>query len=113
MSIVNRPWRATARGIVVRVRLTPKTSTDAIDGLEDTGDGPAIKARVRALPSEGEANKAIEKLLASWLAVPKTAVAVTAGAKSRVKLLTVAGDPVVLERSLTDRLARLGRGEKG
>ena len=95
----------------MRVRLTPKSSTDAIEGTEETADGPAFKARVRALPSEGEANAALVKLLAKWLDVPKSTVAVTAGTKSRVKLLTVAGDPVVLEGSLTEKMARFGRVE--
>jgi hypothetical protein len=96
----------------VRVRLTPRSSRDAIEGIEDTADGPALKARVRAVPSEGEANAALERLLASWLRVPKAAVSVSAGGKSRVKLLTVAGDPGVLERALINTLAGLDRGKE-
>jgi hypothetical protein len=92
--------------VIVRVRLTPKSSADAIEGVEATADGPALKARVRAVPSDGEANAAIERLLADWLGVPKRSVSVTSGHKSRVKLLTVAGEPDVLERRLTSTLVQ-------
>ncbi len=106
MTSPHSPWRSVTGGVVVRVRLTPKSSADSVEGLEETADGPAIKARVRALPSEGEANAAVSKLLAAWLGVPKSTVAVTGGAKSRVKLLTVAGDTVMLERLLGEKTAR-------
>ena len=42
------------------VRLTPKGGRDAIDGIEELADGQCVlKARVRAAPSEGEANDAL------------------------------------------------------
>ncbi len=102
-----RPWRPAAGGVVVRVRVTPKSSKDAIEGIEETAEGPALKARVRAVPSEGEANAAVEKLLAEWLGVPKSSVAVTAGGKSRVKSLSVSGDTAEVERRLEERLGPL------
>ena len=95
-----RPWRPISGGIVVRVRLTPKSSKDAIEGVEETAEGPALKARVRAVPSEGEANAAVEKLLAEWLGVPKRSVVLTAGGKSRVKSQTVSGEAALLEKRL-------------
>ena len=102
-----RPWRAAAGGVCLRVCLTPKSSADAVDGITATADGAAFKARVRAIPAEGEANAALVKLVAGWLDVPRSGVRVTAGAKARVKLLSVAGDVDMLEKRLTDRLARL------
>jgi len=45
---------------VVSVRLTPKGGRDSIDGVDTLADGTAVlKARVRAAPSEGEANAAL------------------------------------------------------
>jgi uncharacterized protein YggU (UPF0235/DUF167 family) len=76
--------------------------------LETTAEGPALKARVRALPSEGEANKAIERVLADWLGVPKTSVTVAGGGKSRVKSLKVTGEVRELEERLRIRLGALG-----
>ena len=84
---------ATAGGcVIVRVRLTPKSSLEAVEGVEPTAEGPAFMARVRAVPAEGEANAALERLVARWLEVPKSAVHVTHGGKSRVKSLTISGE---------------------
>lgn len=94
--------------MLVRVRLTPKSSADRIDGIEETADGPALKARVRAVPEDGKANTAVARLVAEWLGLPKSAVAVTGGLKSRVKTLTVSGDPAQIERALSERVAAFG-----
>ena len=49
-----------ADGIVLAVRLTPKGGRDSIDGVDTLADGTVVlKARVRAAPSEGEANAAL------------------------------------------------------
>jgi hypothetical protein len=90
-------WRLVDHGIVVRVRLTPRAARDAIEGIEATAQGPALRARVRAAPEDGAANAAIERLVAGWLGVPRSCVAVTGGARSRVKSLTVTGDPDTLK----------------
>ena len=66
----------------------------------------AIQARVRALPEDGAANKALEELVARWLGVPKSSVALVAGGKSRVKSLRIAGQPATLERILLDRTTK-------
>lgn len=99
------PWRIVQGGLAVRVRLTPKASRDAVEGVEVTADGPALKARVRAVPEDGAANAAVERLVATWLGVPKSSVALTAGGKSRVKTLTVAGDGAALAAAASVRLA--------
>ena len=104
------PWRPGSNGLRIRVRLTPKAARDSIDGLEATADGPALKARVRAVPEDGQANAAVARLLADWLDVPKGAVTLAAGGKSRVKLLTIAGDGPELAKRAT---ARLSQGKSG
>ena len=86
-----------AGGVTLAVRLTPKGGRDAIDGIEHMADGRAVlKARVRAAPSEGEANAALIRLIAKGLGVPPRDVALSAGATARVKRLTIAGDPPTL-----------------
>ncbi len=99
-----QPWRTSDGCVIVRIRLTPKSSLEAIDGVTPTAEGPAFTARVRAVPAEGEANAALERLVAKWLDVPKSAVRVTQGAKSRVKSLTVSGKTDCLERRLSAKL---------
>lgn len=94
------PWRETAEGVLVRLRLTPKSSRDAIEGIEATAEGPALKARVRAVPEDGAANAAAALLLAKWLGLPKSAVAIAAGHKSRVKCFLVTGDRTAIVEAL-------------
>lgn len=65
---------------------------DRVDGVSDGAGGEAIAARVRAVPSDGEANKAVVRLIADWLGVPKSCVALTAGQKSRIKTVTITQD---------------------
>jgi len=96
-----RPWALAAGGVSVAVRLTPKGGRDAIDGIETLSDGRAVlKARVRAAPSEGEANDALCRLIAKSVAVPPRDVALVAGATARVKRLVISGDGPTLISAL-------------
>jgi uncharacterized protein len=75
------------------VRLTPKSGRETIDGIELLADGRCLlKVRVRAAPSEGEANEALCRLIAKAVHVPPRDVAIAAGATARIKRLTIAGD---------------------
>jgi len=66
-----------------------------------------LKARVRAAPSEGEANAALCRLLAKALGVPPSRVDVVGGATSRVKRVKVTGDPRALGAAL-EKIAHAG-----
>lgn len=102
------PWRVGNGCVIVRVRLTPKSSLEAVEGVGETAEGAAFLARVRSAPSDGEANAALERLVARWLEVPKSAVRLTHGAKSRVKTLTINGDSGCLEERLRAKLREAG-----
>ncbi len=81
-----------AGGVALAVRLTPKGGRDAIDGIEQLADGRSVlKVRVRAAPSEGEANAALVKLIAKAVGVPARDVVLAAGATARIKRLTLSG----------------------
>lgn len=97
------PFEAGARGVELRVRLTPKSSSDRVEGVCESAEGPAIAARVRAVPSDGEANSALERLIADWLDISKSSVSLTAGHKSRIKTVTISGEGF----ALVARIARL------
>lgn len=99
-----RPWRTGAGCVIVRVRVRPKSSKDMIDGVDPTADGPALKVRVRAVPADGEANEAVERVLADWLGVPRSSVSVASGHRSRVKSLQISGDATSLDSRLAARL---------
>jgi len=97
-------WTAAADGLLLSVRLTPKGGRDAIEGVGRLADGRAVlRARVRAAPIEGEANAALQKLLARKLGVAARDVRLLAGATARLKRLKIAGDGTALASRL-DRL---------
>lgn len=96
-----RPWTLTAAGVTVAVRLTPKGGRDAIDGIEQLSDGRAVlKARVRAAPSEGEANAALGKLISKALGIPPRDVSLVAGATGRIKRMAISGHGPTLMAAL-------------
>jgi uncharacterized protein len=106
--LYGRPWRVASAGIKMLVRATPKSAREGVDGLIATPQGPALAVRVRAAPDKGEANRAIERLVAEWLGVPKSRVAVPAGAKARIKTVEIAGDAARLAALIEARLGRRG-----
>jgi uncharacterized protein (TIGR00251 family) len=100
-SASERPWTLAVDGIVLAVRLTPKGGRDAIEGAEALADGRTIlKARVRAAASEGEANAALVRLLASTLGIRLADVTLVAGAKGRIKRLKITGVGATLAAAL-------------
>ena len=95
------PWRYSAQGIAVSVRVTPRGDSDAIDGIETLANGRSVvKVRVRAIAEGGEANRAVIELLAKALGVPKSHARVLSGATSRLKQIAVDGDPRRLGEAL-------------
>ena len=99
--VADLPWQVAANGLALTVRLTPKGGRDAIDGVERMADGRSVlKVRVRAAPSEGEANDALMRLIAKSLGVPPRAVILVTGQTSRVKRLKIAGPAIALAETL-------------
>lgn len=91
------PWRYSATGISLALRVTPRGGRDDIDGIEQLSDGRTVlKVRVRAIADGGEANRAVLVLLAKSLGVTKASVKLLSGATSRLKQIAVDGDPARL-----------------
>jgi uncharacterized protein len=100
------------QGIVIHVRLTPKSSTERIAGVERHGEKPVLKAHVSAPPEDGKANAALTVLISRWLGVPKSKVTVAAGQKSRLKSVAVAGNSTELMAKIEVLLAGLSNDAK-
>jgi uncharacterized protein len=101
-------YRPSTAGLALRVHISPTSSRDAVQAIETTHDGAALKVRVRAIPDKGAANSAWIDTVAAWRGVAKRAISLDRGRASRVKTLLISGDPAALERAL---LARLGTSE--
>jgi len=106
-------YRTRPDGLDLFVRLTPKSSADAIEGVKTAADGAVhLAVKVRAVPDKGAANAALERLLADSLSLPKRAVSVVAGSTSRLKTVRLTGDSAEIVESVETaiRLAQAGRG---
>jgi uncharacterized protein (TIGR00251 family) len=71
----------------LRVRVRPRASGNAIDGVREG----ALVVRVTAPPADGRANDAVRKLIARRLRVGVTRVEFVRGAAARDKLVRVHG----------------------
>lgn len=95
--------------LVVRIRLTPKSARDGVDGLSETADGLAIKVRVRAVPEKGAANQALLATVAKHLGIAKTRISLSAGSKSRVKLIRIVCTDTDDRQEMVDSIEKLPR----
>lgn len=68
-------------GAEIAVRVTPKASRNAV-----TEGEYGLRVSVTTVPEDGKANKAVIKLLATALGVPKSSLTLVRGATSRDKV---------------------------
>jgi uncharacterized protein (TIGR00251 family) len=81
------PFRATATGASIAIRVQPRASRDEIAGLH----GAELRVRITAPPVDGAANDALIRFLARTLGVSRPDVTVLAGHGSRSKVVSVRG----------------------
>lgn len=74
-------------GTLVAVRVQPRASREAVEGWHDG----ALRVRVTAAPVDGDANRAVLRLLARALGLPLSALDLVRGARGRDKLVRVRG----------------------
>lgn len=77
---------------ILRVRVTPKASSNRI--VVETGDGGEVlyKVYVTDVPEDGKANAAVIKLLAKHFDVAKSALEITQGQNARDKTVVMRGE---------------------
>lgn len=72
------------------LHVTPRSGRDCVSGIKHEDlNGTEVHVRVTAPPDGGKANKAVIKLLAKQLHVPKSACELVRGETSRHKLVSV------------------------
>ena len=92
------PLRPGRGGLLLAVRVTPKSSRDEVTGLHIASDGAvSLAVKVTAVPDKGKANKAVIETLAKACRLPKSAFELVSGETERNKTLLVTGNPAELE----------------
>jgi hypothetical protein len=86
--VTSGEWlRETSDGVSLAVKVIPRAGATKIAG---TRDGRLL-IRLAAAPVDGAANDALISFLSGILSVPARQISVTAGARSRNKIVAVAG----------------------
>ncbi len=73
--------------VLIDALVQPRAPRDAINGVHDE----ALKLKVKAPPLDDRANRAVEKLLAGLLGLPRANVKVVGGHSSRRKRIAIYG----------------------
>jgi uncharacterized protein (TIGR00251 family) len=79
--------RETAGGVVLNLKVIPRSSVNAVAGVQ----ADALKLKITAPPVDSAANAEVVRLLAEILEVPRGAVQLLRGATSRHKQVRVVG----------------------
>src|SRR5215468_7713526 len=89
--------------VILRVHVVPNAKSDCVVGEH----GGAIKIKLRAPAVEGKANAALVRFLAVQMKLPRHAIVLQSGQRSRDKLLRIDG--------LNEEEVQIGRreGERG
>jgi uncharacterized protein (TIGR00251 family) len=90
----------TSDGVVLRVRVQPRSSKSGITGVV----GECLKVSVNAPAAEGAANRACRELLAKTFGIAKGRVEIVSGLKSREKRILLKG---IDEESISSRISEL------
>jgi len=88
---------------VLEVQVIPRAARDRVSRSPDG----AVRVHVTRPPAEGEANRAVARLLAGFLDLPPSALELVGGARSRHKRFRARGLDAA---ALRGRIARLEEG---
>ncbi len=77
----------TPNGVTLKIKVKPKARSNQIAGVR----GDALLVHVTAAPTDGEANRAVIKVLSDALNVSRSQVVIVTGHTSRDKVVKIAG----------------------
>jgi uncharacterized protein (TIGR00251 family) len=78
--------RDTADGLLLNVRVVPRSDRDQIVGVH----GAALKIRLNAPPVDGKANNRLVRFLSTKLEIPASRIRIVRGLTNREKQLLIA-----------------------
>lgn len=83
-------FETTEKGLLIRIRLTPKAAHNEIDEtIVDEKGVSWLKVKVTAVPEDGKANKALIILLSKTWKIPKSAFEFLQGETDRHKTFLI------------------------
>jgi uncharacterized protein (TIGR00251 family) len=94
--------RETSGGVLIDLRVTPRASRTSIEGVRDG----RLVVRVTAAPVDDAANDAVVRAIAEIFDVPKSRVAISAGATGRNKTVAITGLGLVRAAAAIEALTR-------
>lgn len=109
--MAERPWKETAGGLRLAVRVVPGAGRDHLDGIIAGADGRvALHIRLKARAVDGAANAALVDYLAMALGMRRGDVTLRSGATGRFKLIDLSGNGADLARRLTRWVEAVSKG---
>ncbi len=89
-------FEKTAKGVMIRIKLTPNASYSKIENeFQDQNGTVWLKVKVTTVPENGKANKALIHLLSKTWKTPKTAFSFIQGEFDHYKILCVADFEII------------------
>ena len=85
--ILKIPYRKTKAGIVIEVKVEPRSSKKGISGLL----GDVVKIKLTAAPVEGAANEQLIEIISEATGIKKSAIRIIRGAAAKRKTLEIKG----------------------
>lgn len=90
---MNKHWFALHdKGVYIAVKVVPKSSKNAVDGVIIDVDGcKVLKLRVTSPPDKNKANEAVLRLLADTWNIPISSLSIASGGTGRKKRICING----------------------
>jgi uncharacterized protein len=85
---MNIPYKKTKNGIMIEVKVEPRSSKRQITGIMD---GTILKVKLTAPPVDGSANEQLIELIAEVTGVKKSWIRIVRGLSSKRKLVEITG----------------------
>jgi uncharacterized protein (TIGR00251 family) len=79
------PVRETEKGLVIQVRVLPRSSRCEVVGIQDG----ALKIKITSPPLEGKANDECVRFLADQLRIKKSQIEIVSGHRARKKTVAI------------------------
>jgi uncharacterized protein (TIGR00251 family) len=92
--------RETKEGIILNVRVIPRSSKSGLAGFH----GNALKIKITSPPVEGKANEECIRFFADLFDIPIRNIAITGGATSRNKRISITGIKKSTAESIISKL---------